>query len=420
MVRKVRVLGVLAVLALVTAATGCGGKPSGGQGAPAQSGQSGSQQAAAQPSGGQAAAPAAAGATIKLGGIFDLTGGTGDVGTPYSEGVRDYVEFVNSKGGVNGRKIDLIWQDYAYKVPQAVDLYKKLVTQDKVVAIYGWGTGDTEAMKELIAKDKIPYVSGSLSENLRDPSKTPYNFLVAATYSDQARMALKWIAQQKPGAKVGFVYNDTPFGKSPLGDAKEFAQKLGLNWVGEVVVALNATEAATQMLELQKKGAEYALIQETTNATVVTLKEAKKLGLKTQFIGLNWAADEGVVKNAGDAAEGYIGVIPFAFPYESGRPGMKEIQEYLSAKGKKLEEKTQKYVQGWVSAKVIVDAIAQVKGEVTGESIKAALESFRNHDLGGLAAPVTFTDKDHAGAKTTRLYQVKNGRFEPLAEMSLD
>lgn len=405
--RLVRVaLAALTVAALVA---GCGGKPA--EQATQAPASSGSSQAAAP-------APAPAKDPIKVGGIFDLTGATGDVGTPYSEGARAYVEYVNSKGGINGRQIDLIWQDYAYKKDQAVNLYKKLSTQDKVVAILGWGTGDTEAMKGLIAKDKIPYVSGSLSENLRDPAATPYNFLVAATYSDQARMALKWVAEKKPGAKVAFVYNDTPFGKSPLEDAKAYAEKVGLNWVGEVVVALNASEANSQMLELKQKGAEFALIQETTNATVVILKSARQVGLDTQFIGLNWAADEGVVKLAGEVAEGYMGVAPFAFPYED-RPGMKEVEEYLKSKGKSLGDVNQKFIQGWVSAKVIMDGIAAAGDNVTGEALKAALEKFQNHELGGLAAPVTFTPTDHAGAKGSFLYQVKDGKFQHLADLSL-
>ena len=61
-------------------------------------------------------------APIKVGAIFDLTGATGDVGTPYSEGVKGYIEWLNANGGVEGRQIDLISADYAYKVDQAEQL----------------------------------------------------------------------------------------------------------------------------------------------------------------------------------------------------------------------------------------------------------------------------------------------------------
>jgi branched-chain amino acid transport system substrate-binding protein len=99
---------------------------------------------------------------VKIGGIFDITGGTGDVGEPYARGARACVEFLNSKGGVNGRQIDLKWEDYAYDIKRAKEIYDKLVGQEKVVAILGWGTGDTEALKSIIARDKIPYISGRI------------------------------------------------------------------------------------------------------------------------------------------------------------------------------------------------------------------------------------------------------------------
>ena len=83
--------------------------------------------------------------TIKIGGIFDLTGGTGDVGAPYAVGAKDYINYVNKQGGVNGKKIELIDTDYAYKIPQAVSAYKDQVSKG-VIAILGWGTGDTEAI----------------------------------------------------------------------------------------------------------------------------------------------------------------------------------------------------------------------------------------------------------------------------------
>ena len=123
--------------------------------------------------------------TIKIGGIFDLTGGTGDVGAPYAVGAKDYINYVNKHGGVNGKKIELIDTDYAYKIPQAVSAYKDQVSKG-VIAILGWGTGDTEAMAPMIANDKIPYISASYSEHLVF-DKTPYNFIGATTYSDQAQ-----------------------------------------------------------------------------------------------------------------------------------------------------------------------------------------------------------------------------------------
>lgn len=365
--------------------------------------------------GGKATPGGAAKADIKVGGIFDLTGGTGDVGKPHADGVRAYVEYINSKGGVNGAKIDLKWVDYAYQTPKAVEAYNKLTKQDGVVAVMGWGTGDTEAMKELIAKDKVPYISGSYSEQLVDPAKTPYNFIVAPTYSQASRVLLDWAKAKKPGAKVALVYNDSGFGKSPLEDAKAYAKKIGLNWVGEVVVALTATDATTQVLELKKLGAEYILIQETTNATAVTLKSAKQQGLlgQMQFMGLAYSVDENLVKAAGDAAEGFVGVPAFAFPYEDGA-GIKEAVEYAKAKNLKVEDLNQKWMQGWAFGRIMAEALKRAGDKPTGESIRKAFEGMQNYDLGGLGSPLSFTATDHGGAKKGRVYQVKAGKWQPI------
>lgn len=390
--KATRILATLAAAAVVLA--GCG----------AQQGTGGGQQPAKPP--------------IKLGALFDLSGATADVGTPHADGVRAYIEYINSKGGVNGRKIDLVWVDYGYQVPKAQEAYKRLVQQDKVVAMFGWGTGDTEAMKGLIAEDKIPYISGSYSEQLTNPAQTPYNFIISATYSQGARIALDWVKGKKPDAKVAMVYNNTAYGKSPLDHAKEYARKIGLNWVGEVVVDLTAADATPQVLELQRLGAEYVLIQETTNATAVTLKSAQKQNLlgKIQFIGLHYSTDENLIKAAGDAAEGFVGIPAFAFPYDQG-PGIQEAVEYFTkVKGKKPEELNQKIIQGWAFGRVMVEAVKRAGDNVSGEAIKKAFESFKDVDLGGLGAPLTCTDKDHGCVKKGRLYQVKGGKWVPITD----
>ncbi|MEW9671001.1 ABC transporter substrate-binding protein [Ammoniphilus sp. 3BR4] len=357
--------------------------------------------------------------TVKLGGLFDITGGTGDVGAPYAEGEKAYVEYINSKGGVNGYKIELIGEDYAYKIPEAQKLYTKFKSKDQVSAILGWGTGDTEALRQQVAADKLPFFSGSFSENLKNIEESPYNFLIAATYSDQARTAIKWMKDNWKGSgnpKLALIYNDTPFGKSPIQDAKDYAAQIGVDVVDEQVVDLKALDVTSQLLNLQKTNPDFAIIQQTYGATATILKDAKKLGLKTQFVGLNWTTGEGLLPIAGDAAEGFIGVVTHAFPYED-LPGMAEIKEYLDSKGKKVEDINQKYVQGWVAAKVMVEGGIKNAGDnVTGEGIRAGLEKLNNFDLGGLAAPLTFTPDNHAGTNMIRLAQVKNGKFEAITD----
>ena len=351
--------------------------------------------------------------TIKIGGLFDLTGGTGDVGTPYAEGEKAYFEFLSTQGLVNGYKLELIGEDYAYKIPEAQKLYQKYKSKDKVSAILGWGTGDTEALRQLVAADKLPFISASYSENLKNIDESPYNFLTAASYSDQARSALKWIKDNHSGGDptVALLYNDTAFGKSPIQDAKDFAKEIGIEVVDEQVVDLSALDATSQLLNMEKKNPDYAIIQQTWGATATILKDAKKLGIDTQFIGLNWATGEGLLPIAGDAAEGFIGVVTHAFPYED-LPGMAEIKDYLESKGEKLEDKDQKFVQGWVAAKIMVEGIKLADDPTTGEGIRKGLEKLTNLDLGGLAAPVTFTADNHAGTNQIRLAEVKNGKFE--------
>ncbi|WP_366922378.1 ABC transporter substrate-binding protein [Metallumcola ferriviriculae] len=354
---------------------------------------------------------------IKLGGIFDITGGTGDVGAPYAEGATAYVKWLNENGGVNGRQIDLEGIDYAYKIPQAVEAYKKLVYQQKAPAILGWGTGDTEAMVPFISKDKIPYISGSLSETLLTVADHPYNFMVAASYSDQARVILKYIKDnaQEEQPKVALIYNDTGFGKSPIADAEAFAKEIGVEIVDKEVVDLKALDATSQLLNMDKAGANYAIIQETSNATATILKDAKKLGLDTKFFGLNWTADEISLKLMGDAAEGYIGVIPFAFPYEDVA-GMKDVEEGFALTGKSLDELNQKHIQGWFSAMVMMEGMKRAGDDVTGENIKKGLESMNEFSSGDLAAPVSFSADSHRGSSKVKLYQVTDGQWTPITD----
>src|SRR5260370_17633194 len=162
----------------------------------------------------------AAGEEIKVGGVFDPTGVTPDVGKLFAKGVRDAVQWTTENGGINGKKIHLVDTDYGYKMPEAVAAYKRMVNDDKVIMINGWGTGDTEQLKDQVNADKMPYISASFSAHLTDPTKTPYNFFVAPSYSDQLRAWMKWVKEdwkdKTRNPNLAFFYAHNTHGKLPI------------------------------------------------------------------------------------------------------------------------------------------------------------------------------------------------------------
>jgi branched-chain amino acid transport system substrate-binding protein len=353
---------------------------------------------------------------VTIGALVDLTGPTGDVGKPYADGIRDCVRYFNENGGVNGKEIDLLMVDYQYKIPQAIAAYKDFLRK-KVVAIHGWGTGDTEALSKFITKDKIPYFSASYSEHITNPANNPYNFLVGVTYSDQARIALKFIKENGKKKTVAFVYNDTGFGRSPFfPDGEEYAKKIGVELVDKQVVDLKALDATSQLLNLSKAGAEYALVQETYMATSTILKDAKKLGVDTKFIGLNWTFGKTLIELAKDAAEGFYGTNPFALWEQTDVKGIQFLHDLNKKYNPDVTYRKINYIQGFSSMYVLLSALNQTKGELTGENIKKTLESFKDFDTMGLTAPVTFTKDSHKGVNALKIYQIQNGKMVPVID----
>ena len=355
--------------------------------------------------------------TIKVGGIFDLTGGTGDVGGPYANAARDYIGYVNKQGGVNGKKIELIDTDYAYKIPQAVAAYKDMQSKG-VIAILGWGTGDTEAMANMIATDKIPYLSASYSEHLVF-DKTPYNFICATSYSDQTRLALKWIKDnwkdKSRNPRIALIYNDSGFGRSPILDAEEFANKIGVEIADKEIVGLQDLDATTQLLNMQKKNIDFAINQHTTMATSTILKDARKLGLKTRFIGLNWTFSEKLVQMAGEAAEGFMAPMPFAFWSEGKVKGVQFMHKVRKEMTGKSDAQPVNYTQGFIGAYLLVEALRKAGDNLTGPNIKKVLESNR-FDMMGLSADIAYKPELRKPNVSAKMYVIKKGKIEPLTD----
>ncbi|MFW6203461.1 MAG: ABC transporter substrate-binding protein [Actinomycetota bacterium] len=362
---------------------------------------------------------AAEGEPILIGNIADLTGATGDVGTPYSEGIRGYVEWRNDQGGVGGRPIELLWEDYQYDVAIAERLYADYTSQG-VVAIQGWGTADTEALRGQVNADEIPYMSASYSEELTNVEETPYNFIVAPSYSDQMRIALNWISEQDPGAEVAVFHHDSPFGTSPVEDGQAYIDENGLDLgYQSIVMPGGATDFVGELRRVEADGVGYIVVQNVESPAAQLAADIAAQGLDIQLILLNWSGGELFIELAGENAEGAISVQPWA-PVAHEVPGQDDARAYLEEQGEELT--SLHYTQGWWKMALMSDAIESVVesgDEVTGPAIREALESVEDYDTGGVSLPITLTTRDdgrRAGMVCSPMWQVDGGEWTQLAD----
>jgi len=369
---------------------------------------------------------------IKIGGIMDTTGATSDVGKDYAIGMEDAFKYINENGGVNGKPIKYTWFDYGYRIPEAITKYK-LLTRLGVVAIMGWGTGDTEALSPTVNKDRMPYVSASYSAHLTDPKKTPYNLFFSSDYSTNARACLtawfdkKWPTKKdynkrKPRMACSYMFA-SPYASAPIKAIKDQAALLGFEVGPDQDVSLFALDAKSQIMALKKFEPDVLWHGNTTMSVSATIRDAFALGLGADHIINNWGIDENLPRLAGEAAEGVMGATPCAFYGQQ----VKNMDIIVAAAkkyspGVPQEKRLIRTVQAWGDALIIWESMkrADKAGALTGESImKKGFETLANFDIGLGAAPITFTPADHRPATGCLVQEWKGGKFQTVEAVDL-
>ncbi len=363
---------------------------------------------------------------IKLGHLADYSGGTADVGTPYGHAIVDTFNWINKNGGINGTKVDLDSVDYGYQVPRAIAQYKKWTGSDKISALIGWGTADTEALTGFLANDKIVDISGSYAAALADPTgasgkakAAPYNFFYGPTYSDALRAELTWAAEDwKSKGKSGkpkFVHMGAnhPYPNAPKAAGEALAKELGFEVLPPLVFALTPGDYSAQCLSLKSSGANYAYLGNTAASNISVMKACKAAGVDVQFMSNVWGMDENAAKAAGAAADGVIFPLRTAVSWGGNAPGMKTVTEIskMSDPSGKVYRPVH-YVAAVCTALYMKEAIewAAKNGGVTGENVQKGFYQKKNWvpaGMEGVCNPSTFTDKDHRGTMTVDLYRSK-------------
>src|SRR6516164_167105 len=361
---------------------------------------------------------------VMVGAQCDRTGPTQIVGVVICPAQQDYVSLINSKGGIEGYKINYNELDNEYKVPPAVEEYERQKGEG-AVSLMIYGTPQTQALNQKLQEDKIPGTSPGFGISASaDGARYPYLFPVAATYWSQGAAAIQFIKDKLGGSlkvkNIAYVYYDTPAGHEPLPILEDLQKTEGFE-LRSFAVPPPGVEMGAQVLDItQRYRPDFVIDHLFGRSPSVAIKEYKRAGYPlSKVIGLVWASAEADILAAGGwpVAEGYH-TLQFAGAGDD-YPVRQEIKAMYKAQGKdppKGMDDTVIYNRALLNAAIQVEAIrnalkANGGKQPTGADVKKGFEAIHDFTLGGLVPPLKVTPEDHEGGGWVQVFQVKDGKF---------
>jgi ABC-type branched-subunit amino acid transport system substrate-binding protein len=359
-----------------------------------------------------AALPAAAQETIKVGMSGPFSGGLSLLGQSVRDGVEVAFAEINEQGGVAGRKLQFIAEDDAYEPMRTIASARKLVEQDKVVALLAvTGTAPSAALLPFVTESKTPMLFPyAFSHSLT----TPLNRDVFTTLPEvrvQMIVLANYILNTLKQTKVAAIYQNDDFGQDAVAGLDE---RMGKNKVSLVKLPFDrgTTNFSGVVAQAKAAGVEHVVFLGIPKDAAVVMREANNLGWKPQFSGHNALGDPQTFKLAGPLAEGAIAIAVME-PLDSDKPAVKA---FIGAqqKYKPSTSPTTYSMHGYQSGKLFAEVLKRSGGKTDEPSIVSALESMKGFDT-GLMAPLTFSANQHAGALAGAIMKAEGGKWKIIS-----
>ena len=328
--------------------------------------------------------------SIKVGMITDLSGPAAFFGREALDGMKLYIDHINDRGGVHGRKIVLLHEDDGYQPPRSIAAFRKLHDRDRVFCFAGnFGSSTVMATLPFIKRANVPLVG---TTNLNSRMHTPFKknvFPIGPSYNVQSWMMVKHIMntwEEDTPPRIAVIYQDDDMGHDGMDGLHEAIEAYGLKLVAEESHKRGTIDFSSQVQNIKRKEATHVILWTIYRECAAILKEASQADFKPTFIGGAPACDTKVLELAGKDAEGYLALFPSNL--WSNEPTQKSL-EYRELVGKLSPRREIANVHsiGYSIAQLLIEGLERAGPDLTREKLVAALETLKQFET----AMLTFT-----------------------------
>lgn len=349
------------------------------------------------------AAPAASsggGGELVIAQSAPFSGPLAPTGSGLRAGAQIYFDTVNAAGGVHGAKLRLVSRDDGYKAPETVRVVRELAKEVQPIAFFGVvGTGNGEALlkEKVLAEVGIPLVTVRSGGQALVKPANPWLFVTRATYADEVK---KVVEQFVPIGfqRIAVFYQDDPFGHDGLAAAETYLKAAGASLVAKGSYEKNTTKVDAAVKTIAAADPQAVILVSNTAASAEFMKQLRAAGNMAQLVALSVTDGPQVAKLIGNATARGLSVVQVVpDPLARTTPLSRELADAFKRFPPKDIELNHTVAEGYVGAKVLVEALKRAGPNPTPKKVRDALETLKDFDVGGLI--LGFSSTNHAGSR---------------------
>jgi branched-chain amino acid transport system substrate-binding protein len=373
--------------------------------------------------------PGASDSEIKIGQTVPLSGPASAYAT-ISKAEAAYFRMINEKGGINGRKINLISYDDGYNPSKTVEQTRKLVESDEVLLTFqSLGTAENAAVQKYLNDKKVPQLFTSTgATRFSDPINFPWTMSGNLSYQTEARIYGRYILANHPDAKIGILYQNDDFGKDYLIGLK---QSLGAKAPSMIVaeVAYEPTDPTidSMIVRIKSRGANLFYNISTPKFAAQAIRKIAELNWKpVHILTVNSSSVGGALKPAGlDASHGIISVNYGKDPGDptwDNDPGMNAWRTFMDKYYAEGDKNSSLNTYGYSSAQLLTLVLRNCGDNLTRENVMKQATSLKDVRL-DLLLPgmvVNTSPTDYHVIKQVQMMRFNGERWEGFGPIITD
>jgi ABC-type branched-subunit amino acid transport system substrate-binding protein len=346
---------------------------------------------------------------IRIGGIFPFSGPASSIGL-VGKALLAYVQSINERGGINGRKINYIAYDDAYSPPKAVEHARKLVEADEIAFMFSeLGTPGNSATAKYLLSKKVPTI-GIVTGSSRFTNVEAYPLTTTSlvSYDTEGKIYAKYLTRTLPYAKYAILYQNDDLGKDYVNAFKAVLKGDFDRRVTASAYEVSDPTVDSQVVNLKSSGADALLVAGTPKFAAQAIRKAHELGWKPMIL-LNYPSSSvgATLKPAGlDVATGVIvGSItmdPADAQWDQSE-GMRSYRAFADKYLPGIDLSENNYLFGYTQGMLLEQLLKQCGDDLSRDNIIKQARNLKNIALPTLLPGITINTSDKINMNYTQM-----------------